>query len=146
MRRELRTEIEIAAPAGRVWQVLIDFAAYPRWNPFIREAEGVLAVGARLRVRIQPPGGRTMTFRPRVLAVVPGRELRWLGRVGMPGLFDGEHVFTIESVGAGRVRLVHREIFTGLLVPVLVGWLEAGTRRGFEAMNAALRARAEADG
>ncbi len=87
-----------------------------------------------------------MTFRPRVLAVAPGRELRWLGHLGMPGLFDGEHVFAIEPGRPGRVRFVHREVFTGLLVPVVARWLEAGTRRGFAAMNEALRARAERGG
>ena len=34
--RELRAEIEIAAPPERVWRVLSDFDAYPDWDPFIR--------------------------------------------------------------------------------------------------------------
>ena len=29
--RELSTDIEIAAPAARVWRHLTDFAAYPEW-------------------------------------------------------------------------------------------------------------------
>ncbi|MGH7326653.1 MAG: SRPBCC family protein, partial [Candidatus Rokuibacteriota bacterium] len=35
MSKEIRTEIEIAAPAGRVWQVLTDFPDFSAWNPFI---------------------------------------------------------------------------------------------------------------
>ena len=31
----LSTQIEIYAPAERVWAVLIDFPAHARWNPFI---------------------------------------------------------------------------------------------------------------
>ncbi len=31
------------------------------------------------------------TFRPTVLVAEPNRELRWLGRLFMPGPFDGEH-------------------------------------------------------
>src|SRR5215210_9363232 len=39
--KELHSEIEINAPAQRVWEVLTDFASYPQWNPFIRRASGV---------------------------------------------------------------------------------------------------------
>src|SRR5688572_13505176 len=31
--------IDIAAPAKTVWEVLVDFAAFPAWNPFITQAE-----------------------------------------------------------------------------------------------------------
>jgi uncharacterized membrane protein len=33
--KEIHTEIEINAPAEKVWRVLTDFAAYPEWNPFV---------------------------------------------------------------------------------------------------------------
>lgn len=138
------TDIEIAAPAARVWRHLTDFAGYPRWNPFIRRAAGTLRPGARLRVYIQPPGGRGMEFRPTVLACEPERELRWRGRLFVPGLFDGEHRFSIEPLTEGRVRFVHRECFSGVLVPLLWRTLDRDTRLGFEAMNAVLKARAEA--
>jgi hypothetical protein len=36
-----------------------------------------------------------MTFRPTVLNAETNRELRWLGHLLAPGLFDGEHSFTI---------------------------------------------------
>jgi hypothetical protein len=138
----LRTEIDIAAPVERVWAVLTDFPAFPEWNPFLREVDGVLAPRARLRVRIQPPGGRAITFRPVVLRVEPSRHLAWRGHTLVPGLFDGEHAFTLEPLGAG-VRLVHGENFSGVLVPLLRRSLETTTRQGFEAMNAALKARCE---
>ena len=140
----LETTIDIEAPAARVWQLLTDVAAYPEWNPFIRRISGELAPGARPTVRLQPLGGRGISLRPTVLAVAPNGELRWRGRLGLPGLFDGEHSFTIEPLGAGRVRFTQREVFTGLLVPLVARALDRGTRYGFEAMNAALKARAEA--
>jgi len=141
--KELRTEIEIEAPAERVWQVLTDFAAFPHWNPFIRKATGEAKTGARLEVYIQPSRARGMTFRPTVIRAEPNRELSWLGRLFVRGLFDGEHVFTIEPVGSGRVRFAQRELFSGLLVPLFARGLDADTRRGFEEMNQALKARAE---
>ena len=50
--KELHSEIEIAASPERVWDILADFAAYPRWNPFIRHISGELEVGERLEVRL----------------------------------------------------------------------------------------------
>jgi hypothetical protein len=142
--KTLRSEIEIAAPAERVWAVLADGAAYAAWNPFIPRLAGRLEPGARLEVRIAPPGGTAVTFRPTVLAAEPGRELRWLGHLVVPGLFDGEHRFAIEPLGQDRVRFVQEERFGGLLVGLFAGSLDRHTRPGFEAMNRALKARAEA--
>ena len=142
--KELHTEIEINAPAERVWEVLTDFASYPRWNPLIRWASGVPRTGEQLAVRIQPSGTRGMTFRPKILNAEPNRELRWLGHLFVPGLFDGEHSFTIEPLGHARVRFVQREIFRGLLVPLFSRGLDRDTRRGFEEMSRALKERAEA--
>ena len=139
---ELRREIEIDAPPEQVWQVLAGFASYPEWNPFITSIEGEPREGAKLEVRIAPPGGRPMTFRPTVRAARPSRELRWLGRVLLPGIFDGEHVLAIEPLGEGRSRFIQSERFTGLLVPALRGTLDK-TERGFEQMNQALKARVE---
>jgi hypothetical protein len=138
--KELHTEIEIDAPAEKVWKVLTDFAAYPDWSPFVRRVDGEVSVGARLHVFIQPSGGRGMSFRPTVLVADPNRELRWLGHFWLPGLFVGEHSFVIEPLGEGRVRFVQQERFGGLLL-----WkvLDGDTRRGFEEMNRALKVRAE---
>ena len=141
--KELRTEIEIQSSAKRVWQLLTDFASFPQWNPFIRQANGEVKVGAGLVIHLQPSGASGMTFKPIVLKVEPNHELRWLGRLLMPGLFDGEHTFTIETLAANRVRFTQREVFTGLLVPLFARSLDADTRRGFEEMNQALKSRAE---
>jgi hypothetical protein len=142
--KQLYTEIEIDAPAKRVWGALTDFASYPQWNPFIRHIRGRLAPGERLQARLEPPGGRAMTFKPKVLTAEPNRELRWLGHLLAPGVFDGEHSFTIEPLEENRVRFVQRETFKGLLVPLFARSLETNTQRGFEEMNHALKGRAEA--
>ena len=41
------------------------------------------------------------------------------------------------------MRFVQEERFAGLLAPLVFRFVERGTRRGFEAMNLALKARAE---
>ena len=142
--QERQSEIETNAPAERVWEVLTNFASYPRWNPFICRASGVPRTGEHLEVRIEPPGSRGMTFRPKVLNAEANHELRLLGGLFARGLFDGAHSFTIEPLGEARVRFVQREVFRGLLVPLFSGGLDRDTRRGFEEMNRALKERAEA--
>jgi hypothetical protein len=142
--KTLYSSIEIDASAERVWAVLTDFAAYSSWNPFIPRMTGSLEVGARLEFHMTPPGGMAITLQPKLLEVEPGRTLRWLGRLGVPGIFDGEHHVTIEPLAAHRSRLVQQERFTGLLVPLFAASLDQHTLAGFQAMNAALKARAEA--
>lgn len=143
---QVRTEIEIDASPARVWSVLTDFSAHPQWNPFVRSISGVLRERERLVVSVQPEGGREMTFRPVVLVAQPERELRWLGRFLVPGLFDGEHYFQLEPLGPQRTRFVHGEKFSGLFVSMARASLDGATRAGFVAMNEALKARAEAAG
>ena len=139
--RRIETSIDIAAPPASVWDVLVDFDRYGAWNPFIRELQGEARVGARLKVTVQPDGGRAMSFRPTVRAVDRDRELRWLGHMFVPGLFDGEHSFRLEQTKAG-CRFHHGERFSGLMVPMF-GAMFPGIERGFIAMNQAMKQRVE---
>lgn len=123
--------------------MLTDFAAYPEWNPFIRRVHERPEVEEQLVVHMQPSGTRGLTFRPTVMKAEPNRQLRWLGHLLVPGLFDGEHIFEIEELDRDRVLFIQREIFKGVLVPLLARSLDRNTKRGFEEMNRALRERAE---
>ena len=140
---EIETQIDISATAEGLWSILTDLSAYPSWNPFIRSIKGSIETGQRLTVSIQPAGGKAMTFRPRVLLAAPNTELRWLGHLLIPGIFDGEHYFLIGASTPGHVRFVQGEKFSGVLVGFTKASLDRGTKSGFVAMNAALKARAE---
>lgn len=144
MRHDLHTTIEIAAPVDIVWDVLTDLSRYADWNPFIVEAAGTAAVGQRLTNRLQPPGGRAMTFRPTVTEVAEGRSFEWLGRLGPPGVFDGRHRFELAATPAGGTLVTHTEHLSGVLVRALRRSLDTRTVAGFNAMNVALKDRAEA--
>jgi len=145
-RNELRAEIEIDAEPARVWAILMDFEAYPAWNPFITSIEGDQTMGAKLKVRLQPAGGRGITLHPSVTVVEPGATFGWLGTLGgMPHLFDGAHRFALEPIdGGARTRFVQSERFRGILLPFVRRSVLPPTLRGFEAMNRALADRAVA--
>jgi len=134
----IETDIVIHAPAEKVWEVLTDFEKFPSWNPFIKMIAGNKVIGETLTVSIQPPGGSGMTFQPKVLVFSENREMRWKGKLLVPGLFDGEHYFTLEKTGEHSTRFVHGEKFSGLLVGIFAGMLEK-TKDGFERMNLALK-------
>jgi hypothetical protein len=140
--RVITATVDIDASATAVWATLVDLAHYSEWNPFIRQASGQVAVGQRLNLRLFPDGGRPMKFTPRVVVADPDRELRWQGRVLVPGIFDGEHSFTMAESRTGRTRLVQSERFTGALVP-FTGKALAATERSFRALNEALKSRVE---
>jgi hypothetical protein len=141
---EIRTEIDIDASPARVWNVLADFPSHASWNPFVRSIAGMPEKGRQLVVNIQPPGGKGMTFKPTILVADSAKELRWLGRFLVPGLFDGEHYFEISPRGHAGTKFIHGEKFSGVLVSFAKASLDGGTRAGFIAMNKALKARAEA--
>jgi hypothetical protein len=138
----ITTETQINASAVRVWEVLTDFASYPEWNPFITSIRGSLVEGSKLQVRLEPPGGRGIKMTPTILSIVPQEQLKWLGHLLVPGVFDGEHRLQVGDLGNGSARFTQEERFSGVLVP-LTGRLLTKTRQGFEDMNQALKERSE---
>ncbi|SDL95815.1 hypothetical protein SAMN04487949_0307 [Halogranum gelatinilyticum] len=139
--RELTTTVDIDAAPEAVWAVLTDFEHYPEWNPFMR-VTGRANEGARLVVDLTPPGGRDFQFRPTVTRVDRDHEFRWLGHLFVPGLYDGEHRFILETHDEGT-RLTHAESFGGVLAGLINRFVGEGTEQGFEEMNAALKERVE---
>lgn len=144
MSKHLASTVDIDATPAEVWGVLSDLGSYDEWNPFIVHAEGVPEVGARLALRMQANGGRPVTLRPTVVESAAGRRLRWRGRVGVRGVLDAEHVFTLEALDGRGVRLRQEETFSGALVPFVARSLDRNTLPAFRAMNEALQQRVEA--
>ena len=138
----IATEVEIEAPADRVWAELAAFDTYGDWNPFVRrlEMQGALAVGEGIEVEIAPPGGDPMVFHPVITEVAPGRVFEWEGQLLIPGIFTGRHRFELVELAPGKTLLKHSERFHGILVPIFDF---TATLAGFEAMNAKLKERAE---
>ena len=142
MHHELHTEIDIDATPEVVWQVLTDLDRYTEWNPFITSSVGEPEVGQTLINRMEPPGGMAITLKPHVTVVEDGKTFEWLGKVGFSGVFDGRHRFDIEASASGT-KLTQSEELDGMLVRLLRKSVDTSTKSGFEAMNVALKARAE---
>ena len=141
--KELKSQIEIQASPDHVWEILTDFPSYGEWNPFITFILGEARVGTRLKMKIRPVGGHPWDFKPKVLVSDPPRELRWLGSLWIHGLFDGEHIFTIQTLSGNRVCFMQSEQFSGILVPLTPRCLWDQSLEGFRLMNEGLKGRAE---
>lgn len=137
----MKATVDINAPPDAVWEVVSDLEHYHCWNPFFVRARGTLQEGSELELTMQPVGKGAQSFSPKVLELENGRRIVWRGRLLMPGLFDGRHVFTIDRRGPSSSRFTQEESFGGLFVP-FVGF--DPYRAGWERMNRALKARAEA--
>ena len=143
------TEIEIQAPVAEVWRVFTDFEDHASWNTFC-EIRGDIKVGNIINMLVIK---KSMKFKPLVLTfdgTSPIRkEFRWVGNLGAPGLFDGEHFFIFETVAgdSSKTRFIHGEKFSGCLTLTLLCLIESlllkETRNGFVELNEALKAKIE---
>lgn len=143
MKTELQSELPIQAAADKVWQILMNFENYGKWNPFITAISGSTTVGSQLKVQLRLPGHKPMNIAPKVSLCEPKRHFAWQGHMFFRGLFDGEHHFELEVLDKNTCRFLHYEKFSGILLPLLWRMLDKDTRAGFEQMNAALKQLAE---
>jgi len=133
------TEISINTPIEKVWKTLVNFEDYKNWNPFIIDIKGDAKFGQFPTVTIKPPNKKNMKFKPKIICVIENHELKWLGRLFIPGLFDGEHRFLLKKIADGKTHFLHSECFTGILQKPILKLIMESTRAGFELMNFALK-------
>jgi hypothetical protein len=143
---EVQTSIEIDAPPDVVWSVLVDVDSWSSWNTVTHHEAGSLNLGDRPRLRLDPPEGRAYAFRPTVTVREECRRLEWIGRTGVPGVFDGRHRYELQpSHSPHRTRFIDAERFSGLLAPIARRTFvdPEAIRRGFETFDTELARRAE---
>lgn len=141
--KTIATSIIINASPDKVWNVLMNFSEYPKWNPFITSITGEPKEGNIIAATICPPNQKPMLFKPTVLQNKNNSEFRWIGTMGIPYLFDGEHVFHLHDNNDKTTTFHQIEYFRGVLVPFLRKILEQHTLSGFETMNLALKQQVE---
>lgn len=139
----IETTIKIHANANTVWRILTDFEQYPLWNTVFKSIEGEAKTGNTLINRMYTKNGNHMTFKPIVLEAIPNQSLRWLGRLLIPGLFDGEHQFLIQSTNVNNITLIHRETFSGIFAALTQKKLIKDIKPTFERFNQELKLRSE---
>lgn len=139
----IRAEIEIAAPAERVWQILCDLDHYADWNPFTPKVETDRIVGHPITLHVDFGTGK---LRPQVEILrrwEPGVELRWGVAMGPGWWFRAERWQRVEPITSERCRYSTEDLFEGLFAPIVLALYGTKVQRGFEAVASGLARRAE---
>ena len=136
--------VQIAAPAGFVWDVLVDFPSYPQWNPYTVAARTTLVIGEPIELTLPNPDGSPGTFvnREYIRIVDPPRLLRYDTAEEIPGI-HGVRDQHIEPLGPDRCSYRTTDTFTGRHAESMLAALGPWVKQGFDAVAHALRARAE---
>ena len=131
----------IRATPERVWALLTDAARYTKWNNTVNKVDGEIAPGQRITVHPKINPGRA--FPVKVSGFEPPSRMVWTG--GMPlGLFRGERTFRLVPRQDGTVEFSMREVFSGLMEP-LIGRSIPDLQPAFDEFARDLKRAAESD-
>jgi hypothetical protein len=111
-------ELNIRAPAERIWNLLTDAKGFPRWNSTVTRVDGQIREGEQLRLHVP---GTDRTFTPKVSGVVPNERMIWTG--GFSPVFKGERRFELRPRDDGSTDFAMEERFSGLMLPLVRGSL-----------------------
>jgi hypothetical protein len=137
--KSFAASITIGASLEAVWALLTDASFYPQWNSTVARIDGRIALGETVTVRAKANPQRA--FPVTVSEFAAPHRMVWRG--GMPlGLFVGTRTFTLTPAPPGGVEFTMREVFSGLLAP-LIGKSIPDMQPVFDAFARDLKNRAE---
>ena len=141
--REIRTEIQISAPIDNVWNILTEFNNWKDWNPTINRADGSASVGSKLNITIRGKDGKDASnYQPVVLESNAPNSFRWRANMMADFVFKNDRVFVLTAKDGGT-QLIHKEEFSGLMVPLMWSMLKGFVGPTLENMNQALKKKVE---
>ncbi|KAK7028284.1 hypothetical protein R3P38DRAFT_3354080 [Favolaschia claudopus] len=128
----------IKAPRQFVWDVLVDFDSYPKWNPYIRESTLIdatkkplpghqIALGHQVALKVHMPPTMDDTVKMSAMTetvkqVQKPSELAW-GSHRLPGwLFGAQHWNVLTEVEGGtKFEIV--TVFSGFVTSMMLSML-----------------------
>ncbi len=138
---KIETSIKIKASPDTVWNLLVNFDNYNKWNPQMR-IKGKPKKGSRLKVSFRPKAGWMPTFYSEIIHCSRYR-LEWKGKVILSFIFSGTHRFYIKPLDNRNCIFKQREEFSGILLKPILFLFGEKIKNGFKTMNRALKKQAE---
>ncbi len=133
---DVESSVTIDARPERLWDILADVKAWPKWQAasFVRSPAGAVENGTTFQAGLDG-----LTWAISVTAADRPRKLAWVGRrTGLWGVHEWEFVEE-----GGRTRATTRETMRGWLLPFLYPMVRRTLPRTDEKWLAGLKARAE---
>lgn len=137
-------KVEIAAPAAFVWDVLVDYARYPEWNPYTIKVETTLELGTRIDLTLPARDGTDQTFinREFIRIVAAPHHLRYDTGDEIPGV-HGIRDQWITEIGPDRCAYHTTDLISGKYADIVMEKTGDWIKEGFDSVANALKARVE---
>lgn len=136
---EVRADTIIDAPPEKVWNALVQMDCYKDWNEQLQFLGGSIALGEKVNLKLSVDGAKPYEFSPTIIHWEESKKFGWIARTGLPGIFDGEHLFELEGKEE-KTFLVNRERYRGILAPIIqIQPMMKNAPKGFEKMNTQLK-------
>lgn len=142
--REIKTEIEISAPVAQVWSVLANIDEWADWSPIINQSSGVAALGSTLAITMmsKKKGKDGPKYNPVITILDEPTSFRWRAKMIAGFIMSNDKVIELEETNTGT-RLVHKELFSGMVVPLFWSSVEKNVPAMLNSMNEALKIKVE---
>lgn len=139
-------KVEIDAPASVVWDVLVDLARYPEWNPFTVRAESTLTLGDPVHLYLPNPavGGEDIHVLEHLVVFAPHQLLAWEQRPTASSNVAARRDQYVGTLGAERSSYQTTDIFLGVDEDQITKDFGPWVQQGFDALALAVKSRAEA--
>jgi len=137
---EIREKVEINAPIEQVWTTIIDFDSYSEWNSQLEYLGGEVEPNGQLHLKLSAEGADPYEFKPTISHWEENKKFAWIGRTGIPRVFDGEHFFELERVDDSTTLVTNREEYRGVMSLIMKNLPMMKTApEGFQKMNQELK-------
>ena len=137
---EIKETVVIDAPVEEVWATIIDFESYAAWNTQLEYLGGEVKPNGKLHLKLSAEGADPYEFKPTISHWEENKKFAWIGRTGLPRVFDGEHFFELESVDDNTTYVTNREEYRGIMSLIMKNLPMMKTApEGFKKMNLELK-------
>jgi len=113
-------DIQIAAPAAVVWEVLTDLAKYPEWNPFCLECRSTLKPGDPIHMKVNLTG-KPQDVEEVMAELVPGQRFAYHMKPMPLGALSSLRSHDLRSRGAELCSYRSYFELRGWLRPLVLG-------------------------